>query len=284
MKKVQQSNNIDIVITGNVAWRDDLDWDVKVFYGIIRGLVKNDYYCCYASNEYLCQALQKDNDSTIRRYLKALKRAGVIVTDNIYVRDDYGELFYTRALVPTELYKKFEKKKDEMIDLKRSLKKCPMTVQKCTPTPCIDARQILNSKPCKKIITNNSEADINPQPPCKGGQQAEALIEPEQIKTFGEFGNVRLTESQREAFKREFGSELALALIEQLSAYIQSGVKRYRKKVDHYAILRDWALRRREPPAPAKVLIDGRDVERRHYSDDELNGLFTPLDDTGPPE
>lgn len=290
MKPKSQFNNIDIVITGNVAWRDDLAWDEKIFYGIIRGLVKNDYYCCYASNEYFCKVLGKGDDSTIRRYLRALKRAEVIVVDNIYLPDEHDGLFYTRAIIPTELFKKFEKKKNEMLDLKESLKKCPKGGQKYPPTPCKNTRQYNNVQPCKKNINNIYKADINPQPPCKGGNQADTLInteavtliELEQVKTFGTFGNVRLTDAQARAFKSEFGDKFALALIEQLDSYIQSDGrkrKRFAKRSSDevYAKLRDWALRRSEPPAPTKVLIGGRDIERRAYSDEELNALFTPL-------
>ncbi len=247
--QLNKRRNSDIVIAGNVGWRDDLSWDVKVFYGIVRVLSKNDYYCCYASNEYLLDVIKKDNDSTLRRYMKQLEDIDVIKRDSIYIADEYGNYHYMRAIVPTELFTKFSKKKDEMLDLKGSLKNTSMTVQKCTPTPCKNAHHIINMYPYKennKSFTNNEDI-YNPQTPLQGGDQSATLVEPEQFEVLGKFGNVRLTQSQRTAFRGEFGAELASALIEQLSAYIQSGVRRIRKKADHYAILRDWALRRTQP-------------------------------------
>ncbi len=283
MVKQRKNNNIDIVITGNVAWRDDLAWDIKIFYGIIRGLVKNDYYCCYASNEYLCTVLQKENDSTIRRYLRALKHVGVIVVDNIYLPDQYNGLFYTRAIVPTELLAKFKKKKEEMLDLKEALKKCHNGGQKYPPTPCKNTRQYNYVQPCKKNITNILKADINPQTPLQGGEHSATLIEPEQFEVLGEFGNVRLTKSQKAGLIGEFGESLTSALIEELDSYIQSDKRRQvrfsKRGSDRlYATLRDWALRRREPKPPTKALIGGRDMTRRPYSDEEINALYTLLD------
>lgn len=282
MKKERQFNNIDIVITGNVAWRDDLAWDVKIFYGIIRGLVKNDYYCCFASNEYLCDVLQKGDDRTIRRYILALKLAGVIVTDHIYLPDQHGKYFYTRAIIPTELFKKFEQKKNEMLDLKGSLKKCPVGGQKCPPTPDKNVRPYLNKEPCKK--NTNIKAYIIPQTPLQGGEQSDTLVEPEQFEILGKFNNVRLTKSQKTELIREFGDSLTSALIEQLDSYIQSDNRRRKKyskrnSDEYYATLRDWALRRREPDQPKKILIGGRDIGRRPYSEQELNLLFTSLDE-----
>lgn len=279
MEGQQPYSNIDIVITGNVAWRDDLAWDVKIFYGIIRGLVKNDYYCCYASNEYLCKVLQKGDDRTVRRYINALKQAGVIVTDNIYLPNEHGKYFYSRAIVPTELYKKFEQKKNEMLDLKGSLKKCPMGGQKCPPTPGKNVRPYINNTPCKE----NSEAYINPQTPLQGGEQAVTLFEPEQEEVLGKFGNVRLTESQKAAFKSEFGSEMLSSLVEQLDSYIQSDGRRQKKFAkrstgEFYANLRDWALRRRQSQEVSNAVV-GCKIERRQYSDNDIEALFTPLDE-----
>ena len=139
--------NNDIVIAGNIGWRDDISWDVKVFYGIVRALSQNGYYCCYASNDYLLNVMKKDDDSTIRRYLKQLETLEVVKRDNIYIADEYGNYHYMRAIVPTELFSKFEQKKNEMLDLKGSQKITPKTVQNCTPTPCNNAHQIINMSP-----------------------------------------------------------------------------------------------------------------------------------------
>lgn len=282
MKK-KPYNNIDIVITGNVAWCDDLSWDEKILYGIIRGLTKNDYYCCYASNEYLCEKLQKSNDSTVRRYLRKLENLGFIRRGYAYITDDFGEIYRARAIIPTELAKQFEKVQNIMEDLKKSSKKCPKTVQKCTGKPCNPARLIINKEyPCKKSsLSTNIKAEYNPQTPLQGGEQADTLVEPEQFELVGKGKNVRLSESQRVALSGEFGADLASSLIEQLSAWIASGVKRLRKNTDHYAMLRDWGLRRTQPKheAPARILIGGRDMERREYSQKELDLLFNALDD-----
>ena len=105
--------------------------------------------------------------------------------------------------------------------------------------------------PCKKnkeLLTNNKDRN-KPPTPLQGGEQAATLVETEQFEVLGKFGNVRLTKSQKAGLIGEFGESFTLALIEQLSAYIQSGVRRISKKADHYAMLRDWALRRKEPQA-----------------------------------
>lgn len=280
MEKQRHSNNIDIVITGNVAWNDSLSWDVKILYGLIRGLTRNDYFCCYAGNDYLAEQTNK-SARTIRTFLNELETEGYIVRDYAYVEcTNDGKIRRFRAVVPKDLYDKFLKIREEMKDAKEraSKKICskggekfpPVGGEKFPPT-------ILKKYPCKNIISTNIEEGINPQTPLQGGEHSATLIEPEQFEAFGEFGNVRLTKSQKAGLIGEFGSELALALIEQLSAYMQSGVRRIRKKADHYAILRDWALRRREPKPPTKALIGGRDMTRRPYSDEEINALYTPL-------
>lgn len=279
----KRTRNNDVTIPANVFWRDDLTWEMKALYAVIRVLSKNDYHCCFASNEYLCDTMKKADESTIRRYLSKLENEEFIKRDNIYVIDDYGGFKYSRALIPIDMYPKFLKKKDEMLDLKGSQKNAPMTVQNCTHTPCKNARQILNMLPCEKNNTLYNQGSIyNPQPPCQGGDQAATLVENEQYEVFGTFGNVRLTQSQRTAFREEFGETKLLELIEQLSTYIQSGVKRYRKKVDHYAILRDWALRRKERSETSTTkcsLVGDKDIVRREYSDEDINALFSPLDD-----
>lgn len=279
----KRTHNNDVVIPANVFWRDDLQLDVKVLYAIIRVLSKNDYYCCFASNEYLCDTLKKEDTSTIRRYLIVLENAKLIERDNIYVIDDYGGFKYSRALVPIDLHAKFLKKKDEMLDLKGSQKNTRKGVQNCTPTPCENAHQILNTLPCEKNKANNTTGSIyNPQTPLQGGDNAVTLVESEQYVVFGTFGNVRLTQSQRTAFSEEFGEGKALALIEQLSAYLQSGVRRIRKNADHYAMLRDWALRRKEHAeisTTKRSLVGDTDIARREYSNDDINAMFSPLDD-----
>ena len=285
MTKKKPYSNIDIVIPGNVAWCDDEDmiWDVKLFYGVIRGLTRNDFYCCFASNEHLAEQLGK-TPRTIRRFLEILENKGFIYRTNTYIIDKFDKITYTRAIVPTDLKKQFEKQSDKMKDLKEVSKKCSKGGKEFPPTGGQEfPPNILKEYPCEKNIPiTNTEIGINPLAPLpQGGTQKDALIEPEQFELVGKYANVRITKSQKAAFSGEFGEAMALALIEQLSAYIQSGVKRYRKKVDHYAILRDWALRRTQPKyqASTKILIGGRDLERRAYSKEELNSLFTKLDD-----
>lgn len=255
MEQQRPSNNIDIVITGNVAWNDSLSWDVKILYGLVRGLTRNDVYCCYASNDYLAEKMNK-SARTIRTFLNELEAEGYIVRDYAYVEcSNDGKIRRLRAVVPKDLYDKFLKIREEMQDAKeRASKKIrskggekfpPVGGEKFPPT-------ILKEYPYKNIISTNIEEGINPQTPLQGGEQAATLIETEQFEVLGKFDNVRLTKSQKAGLIGEFGSELASALIEQLSAYIQSGVRRIRKKADHYAMLRDWALRRREPEPSKK--------------------------------
>ncbi len=246
----KRTHKNDLVIAGNVAWRTDLSWDIKILYGVIRVLSKNEYYCCFASNDYLCETLQKDNGSTIRRYLNKLEQLELIKRDSTYIIDDYDNFQYSRAIVPTDFYNKFSKKKDEILDLQRSLKNNPKGVQNCTPTACKNAHHILNMLPIKENNTTNTTSSIyNPQPPCKVGNNADTLIGSSQIHILGTFGNVRLTEYERTAFSGEFGEGLASALIEQLDAYIQSSKRRQRRFAksstnEIYATLRDWALRK----------------------------------------
>jgi len=277
-------NNIDIVITGNVAWCDDLTWDERIFYGVIRGLTRNDYYCCYASNEHLAEQMGKSG-RTIRTFISRLEQAGFVFRSHAYIKCDDGKTRRMRAIVPTDLEKQFIKQRNIMTDAKAASQKIsPKGGEKFPPTSGEKfPPNILIEYPCRKSpLSTNIEAEYNPQPPLQGGDQKAALVEPEQYQLVGKDKNVRLTESQRTALSEEFGADLAQSLIEQLSAWITSGVKRLRKKADHYAILRDWGLRRTQPKrqdSPAKVLIGGRDIERREYSDEELNALFSSFED-----
>lgn len=287
----KRTHNNDLTIPSNVAWRDDLSWEIKVFYGIIRVLSKNEYYCCFASNEYLCETLKKADNSTIRRYLSTLESKELIKRDNTYVIDEYGNYQYSRALVPIDLYNKFLKKKDETLDFKGSQKNSRKTVQNCTPTPCKNAHQILNMLPCEKNNTNHITSSLyNPQTPLQGGNNAVASVENEQFEVLGKFGNVRLTKTDKTAFKGEFGAAMLSSLVEQLDCYIEADSrrkKRYGKKSAYelYITLVDWALRRKEVIASkeqcttTRVLIGGRDMERRPYTEDDFNALFTKLDE-----
>lgn len=285
MEKQRPSNNIDIVITGNVAWNDSLSWDVKILYGVVRGLTRNDFYCCYAGNDYLAEQMNK-SARTIRTFLNELEAEGYIVRDYAYIECNDGKIRRKRAVVPKDLYDKFLIIREEMQDAKEraSKKICskggenlpPVGGEKFPPT-------ILKEYPCENIISSNTEVRTNPQTPLQGGEQAVTLVENEQFEAFGKFGNVRLTKAQKAGLLGEFGSELTSALIEQLDSYIQSDKRRQarfsKRGSDRlYATLRDWALRRREPEPSKKVLIGGRDMERREYSNEEINSLFTLLD------
>lgn len=250
-------NNIDVVIPGNVAWCDDpaMIWDVKLFYGVIRGLTRNDYYCCYASNERLAEQLGKKPRS-IRRFLEILEDKGFIYRTNTYIIDKYDNLTYVRAIVPTDLKKQFEKKKEAMLDLKTVAKKCPSGGKELPRKGGKELPPNINMYPCKEnkeLLTNNKDRN-KPPTPLQGGNQAATLVETEQFEVLGKFGNVRLTKSQKAALSGEFGESLTLSLIEQFDAYIQSDERRQKRFAKRgsdrlYANLRDWALKRQEPQA-----------------------------------
>lgn len=286
MEKQRAFNNIDIVITGNVAWNDGLSWDVKILYGLVRGLTRNDFFCCYASNDYLAEQMNK-SARTIRTFLNELEAEGYIVRDYAYIECNDGKIRRKRAVVPKDLYEKFLKIREELKDAKEraSKKICPKGGENLPPVGGEKfPPTILKKYPCENIISTNIETGINPQTPLQGGDQSATLVEPEQFEVLGKFGNVRLTKSQKAELIGEFGSELTLALIEQLDSYIQSDKRRQvrfsKRGSDRlYATLRDWALRRKESVPPAKVLIGGRETSRRTYTDEEINALFTPLDD-----
>lgn len=284
-------SNIDIVIPCHVAWCDDAEmiWDVKLCYGLIRGMCRNDYYCCYASNEYLAEQLRK-TERTVRRFLEILERKGFIYRTDTYIIDKFDKIMFTRAIVPTDLKRQFEKKKDMMLDLKGSLKNAPRAEINCHPRADKNVHQIYKDIHIEKNITStNTKIGINPQPPCQGGNNAVTSVETEPFEVLGNFGNVRLTQSQRAAFKGEFGDDMLSVLIEQLDAWIQSSSRRKKRFLkascdEFYATLRDWALRRieRQRPATTGRLIVGDEIARREYSDTDINGLFTPLDADSP--
>lgn len=281
---MKTKQNIDIVITGNVAWLD-IAWSPKILYGLIRGLTRNDNYCCYATNAYLAEKLEVENESTVRRYLTKLKSLGVVYCTDGYITAEDGNVVYRhRLIVLSELRKKFEKQQDLLRDLnnKSRTKKCSLPVQNCTPEPvqnCTgDRNKVL---PCKNnyIYSNNKER-INPQPPCKGANKA--VEQTEQYLALGKYQNVRLTEFQKGELVREFGSDLVLSLIEQLSCYIQSRRRRFRADTDYFALLQDWCLRRLERKGVGvglkQALVGDIDIRRHVYAEEELNSLFTKLD------
>lgn len=273
-------NNIDIVITGNVAWCDELTWDERIFYGVVRGLTRNDYYCCYASNKRLAEQMGK-SERTIRAFMKKLEDAGFVLRDYAYIQYD-NKICRLRAIVPKDLERQFLKQREIMIDAKTASKIItPMGGEKLPPTSGEKLPpNILNKRPYRKNSTStNIEVETNPQTPLQGGNRKDTLVEPEQFELFGKEQNVRLTKSQRATLSEEFGADLAQSLIEQFSAWIKSGVKRLRKKVDHYALLRDWGLRRTQPKqaTATRVLIGGRDTNRSEYSQAQLDALFADL-------
>ena len=248
-------NNIDVVIPGNVAWCDDkaMIWDVKLFYGVIRGLTRNDYYCCYASNERLAEQLGKKPRS-IRRFLEILEDKGFIYRTNTYIIDKYDNLTYVRAIVPTDLKKQFEKKKEAMLDLKTVAKKCPSGGKELPRKGGKELPPNINMYPCKEnkeLLTNNKDRN-KPPTPLQGGEPAATRSAAEQLEVLGKFGNVRLTKSQKAALSGEFGESLTLSLIEQLDCYIQSNERKQKTFAKQssdrlYAKLREWALKRQEP-------------------------------------
>lgn len=275
MANKKSYSNIDIVITGNVACRKELSWTVRILYGLIRGLTRNDYYCCYASNEYLCERMEKGNASTVGRYLKKLEEIGVIKREtNAYIIDERGKIQRVRAVVLTELYDKFKKKQNEVLDLKGSIKNRDKVCKIAQADLCNSAHQIINMYPCKEnkeLLTNNKVRD-NPQTPLQGGNQAATLLEAEPFEVLGKFGNVRLTKSQKAALSGEFGESLTLSLIEQLDCYIQSNERKQKifakQSSDRiYAKLREWALKRQEPPAPKQTTTSD-------ITDEDITGEF----------
>ncbi len=239
-------NNIDIVITGNVAWCDALTWDEKICYGVIRGLTRNDFYCCYASNQHLAEQLNK-TERTVRSFLKRLEEQCFIVRDYGYIECENGKIRRLRVIVPKELWNKFIKQREIMQDAYKASKKIPSKGGKKFP-PLGGKKfppELEINKPCKNniFISNNKERN-NPQPPCKGADKA--VYPEQQFKLYGKEQNIPLTEQQHKALEEEFGATLISSLIEQLSAYIKSGVKRFRKNTEFYSVLRDWALRRKQ--------------------------------------
>lgn len=292
MEKQQQFSNIDIVITGNVAWRDELAWDIKIMYGVIRGLTRNDYYCCYASNDYLAEIMRK-SPRTVRGFLNELESYDFIRRDYAYIECNDGKIRRKRAIVPSDLYYKFAEKRFEMVDAYEASKNISSKGGKKLPRK--GGEKLPPNNKC--IPYSKIKEDITPKPPTGALQavtsvetKAATLFEPatEPIKMFGTFGNVRLTDAQARAFRGEFGNDLADSLIEQLDSYIHSDGRRRkkyskRKSDEFYATLRDWALRRKEPAPTEKILINGRDMQRRPYTDEDFNTMWTPLDedDTG---
>ncbi|MCM1289624.1 MAG: helix-turn-helix domain-containing protein [Corallococcus sp.] len=281
---MKPKSNIDIVITGNVAWLD-IQRDAKFLYGIIRGLTRNDNYCCYAANAYLAELLDVSEESTVRRYLRQLKALGALYCTNGYIIAENGKtVFRQRLIVLSELRKKFERKQEELRDLHdKSCKKNAVQAGKNNrPEAGNSARLNINKElPCKEnIITTNNKKRNNPQPPCKGAEKA--IEQTEQYLVLGKYANVRLTERQKGELVTEFGSSLALSLIEQLSCYIQSKCKRFRTDVDHYALLQDWCLRRLERQGLSnnekRVRIAGSNNSGA-YTQEQLDSLFTELED-----
>jgi len=281
--KMKPKSNIDIVITGNVAWLD-IPRDAKFLYGIIRGLTRNDNYCCYATNTYLAELLDV-KERTVRRYLGQLKALGLLCCANGYFIAENGKtVFRQRLIVLSELRKKFEQKQELLRDLHdKSRKKSAVRVDNFD-RPRVDNSDRLNINkdlPYKKnnSSTNNKKRN-NPQPPCEGANKA--VEQTEQYLALGPYQNVPLTEFQKGELVKGFGNDLVSSLIEQLSCYIQSRRKRFRADTDYFALLQDWALRRLERIGTSVVqkqsLVGGCEIERRIYTQEELDSIYTDLD------
>lgn len=87
-----------------------------------------------------------------------------------------------------------------------------------------------------------AEKEEKERTPLKGGKKEKAA--------YGEFGNVYLTEEEREKLMARFGNNETARAVEELSAYCQSKGKRY---ADYYATLVNWCKRNGEKmPGRAK--------------------------------
>lgn len=248
--KDDRLKDIDVHIPSNIAWcvDEEISLDVKFLGGVIYELSRNKYWCCWASNENLGNRLGK-SERGIRRYIELLETKGFVKRIYAEIRDSDGKIRCRRTIVPTEFLKKFETMQNKMQDLKGSQKNTQRADKvDLSRADKVDRLYIKDKYPYEKNITKEiiKEGYISTPTPSKGFEAAR-LVETEQFDTFGKFENVHLTQSQKAALVEEFGADMVPVLIEQLSSYIQSGVKRQRKNADHYAQLRDWALRRTEP-------------------------------------
>lgn len=276
-------NNIDVHIPSSIAWSDDVEitLQIKFLFGVIFELSRNKYYCCYASNDNLGSRLGKDERS-IRRYIELLENKKYLTRVDAEIRDSDGKIRQHRAIVPLEFLSKFERMQNKMLDLKRSQKNTRRADKVVLSRADKVVRKYIKDKyPYENNITNSYIKEGYSTPtPSKG--KAVTLIENEPYEVLGTFKNVRLTQSQKAAFSEEFGAEMLSSLIEQISAHIASGLKRVRKNTNFYAMLRDWALRRTEPKYTAtekRSLVNGKDIARREYSSDDIDALFSPLDE-----
>lgn len=241
---MKPKSNIDIVITGNVAWLN-IQRDAKFLYGIIRGLTRNDNYCCYAANAYLAELLDVEDERTVRRYLEQLKALDTLYCTDGYILAENGKIvFRQRLIVLSELRRKFEKKQEELRGLHdKPRKKNAVQAGNSVRAGAGNSVRLNINKvlPYENNTSSNNKKRNNPQPPCEGAEKAHEQTE--QYLALGKYENVFLTELQKGELVREFGSDMALSLIEQMSAKINSGEKRFRKNTQHYDVLRYWGLK-----------------------------------------
>ena len=126
------------------------------------------------------------------------------------------------------------------------LLKVPHTVQNCAVTVCISAQSDCaetHSMVAQKCTPNQRN---------KSNLKDSHLIRTTDAHlTFGEYRNVFLTEKEYKRLKTDFAG--LDALIEQLSAYIQSTGRKY---ADHAATLRIWAKRQQSEKKTAPGIPD----------------------------
>ena len=152
----------------------------------------------------------------------------------------------TRSFTELENAQLVERVRSGFSKPSRILLKIPLTTQNCTVTVCKNAEH-----DCAEMSSMIAQK-CTPNQRNKNDLKDNHLIKTTDAHlTFGEYRNVFLTEKEYKRLKTDFAG--LDALIEQLSAYIQSTGRKY---ADHAATLRIWAKRQQSEKKTAPGIPD----------------------------
>ena len=205
----------DIVIPGEIRINQNLSWQEKHLYGLIRNLSRREGYC-WATNNYLAKEMGI-SVPTVKRWIDHLVKEDALRREMINFK-----MYNRRRLWITGAFEK----------LKKSLISSSMNPPSVHPRS--DDR--LASEPqLKRDITEESlqekykgDAPLSP-PPSKEKEEEKFLERQEHVKT---------TESEHKHLIEKFGPEKTGSLYKMLSDWKKDTSKNKWKKNDYRSILR----------------------------------------------
>jgi len=205
------------IIPHEVLIAKDVPAAAKIFYGVISGLCRKEGYC-WASDESLAEMMET-KVRTVKSWLLSLEKGGFLQrqTANKSYRDEEGKLLWkkTRRIYVAVGFSNNSCGRAKNAPIDERAENCP-------------SNERAENCPYKEGISNKgiSKGESEPPPPPD-----------DPVSSYGEDGLVKLTPTQHEKLRADFGDARLTELIESLNNYIGSTGKTYKS---HYHTLKSW--------------------------------------------